>query len=135
MLLIMHDDVPVTKDERCKPDSLILYDQKRGVDVVYGYVSPNNLQSQFMDKMQRVLKVSELRYIEKALDNLKECRCHVCKSNIVGKPDYIALRDKLIHRLKKRCVKCLYFVLKRHSEVLCSTCTEAEVESVSSTES
>ena len=61
LLITMHDNVPVTKDERCKPGSLILYDHKRRVDVVYGYVSPNNLQSQFMDKMQRVLKVSELR--------------------------------------------------------------------------
>ena len=31
----MHDHVQVTKDERCKPDSLVSYDHtKGGVDVV-----------------------------------------------------------------------------------------------------
>ena len=30
----MHDDIQVTKDERCKPDSLVLYDHTKGrVDV------------------------------------------------------------------------------------------------------
>ena len=81
------------------------------------YASPNGPQSQLVNKMQRVLKVAESRRIEKALDNAKEGRCHVCKGNIVGRPEYIALRDKLNHRLKKRCVKCLHFVCKGHSEV------------------
>ena len=69
------------------------------------YVSPNGLQSQLLNKIQRVLKVAESRFIEKALDNAKEGQCYVCKGNIVGKPEYIALRDKLNHRLKKRCGK------------------------------
>ena len=33
------------------------------------YASPNGLQSQLVNKMQRVLKVAESRCIEKALDN------------------------------------------------------------------
>ena len=74
------------------------------------------------NKMQRVLKVSESRCIEKALDNKKEGRCHVCKGNIVGKSEYIALRNKLNHSLQKHCVKCLHLVCKGHSEVLCSNC-------------
>ena len=99
---------------------------------VYG--SLNGLQLQLVNKMRRVLKVAESRCIEKALDNAKEARCYVCKGNIVGKPEYIDLRDKLNHRLKKPCVKYLCFVCKEHSEVLCSSCKEAEVESVSNTE-
>ena len=57
------------------------------------------------------------------------------KGNIVGKAECIALSDKLNHRLKKRCVKCLHFVCKGYSEVLCSSCREVEVESASNTES
>ena len=35
LLTTMHDDVRVTKDKRCKPDSLVLYDHtKKGVDAV-----------------------------------------------------------------------------------------------------
>ena len=98
------------------------------------YASPNGLQSQLVNKMQRVLKVAESRCIEKALDNAKEVRCCVCKGIIVGKPKYIALRDKLNHRLKKPCVKYLRFVCMGHSEVLCSSCKETEVESASNTE-
>ena len=85
--------------------------------------------------MQHVLKVTESRCIEKALDNAEDGQCHVCKGNIVGKPEYIVSRDKLNHRLKKHSVKCLHFVCKGHSEVHCSSCKEAEVESASSTKS
>ena len=99
------------------------------------YASPNGLQSQRVNKMQDILKFAESRCIEKTLDNAKEGRCIVCRGNIVGKPEYIALRDKLNHRMKKGCVKCLGFVCKRHSEVLCSSYKDAEVESASSTES
>ena len=66
-----------------------------------GYVNPNGLQLQLVNKMQRVLKVAKLRCIKKALDNAKEGRYHVCKGDINGKPEYIILRDKLNHRLKK----------------------------------
>ena len=99
------------------------------------YASSNGLPLQLVNKMQRVLKVVESRCIEKALDNSKEGQSHVCKGKIVGKPEYIALLDKLNHRLKKGFLKCLHFVCKGISEVLCSSCKEAEVESGSSTES
>lgn len=43
LLTRMQDDVRVTKDERCKPDSLVLYDHtKGGVDVV-DLVSTHNV--------------------------------------------------------------------------------------------
>ena len=85
--------------------------------------------------MQRVLKVAESRCIEKAFNTAKEGRCHVCKSNVVRKQNYIALRHTLNHRLKKRYVKCLHFVGTEHSEVLCGSCKETEAELTSSTES
>ena len=72
-----------------------------------------------MNKLQRVLKVEELRYIGKALDNAKEGQCHVFKVNIVRKPKYIALRDILNHSLKKRCVKCLHFLCMGQSKEFC----------------
>ena len=98
------------------------------------YASPNDLQWQLVNKKQRALKVAESRCIEKTLDNAKEVRCYVCKGNIVGKTEYIASRDKLHHRLKKPCVKYLRFACKGHSEVLCSSCKETEVESAINTE-
>ena len=97
------------------------------------YASPNGLQSQRLNKIQHILKFAESRCIEKTLDNAKDGRYIVCRGNIVGEPEYIALRDKLNHRMKKSSVKCLGFVCKRHSEVLCSSYKEAEVESGSST--
>ena len=151
LLTKMHDHVHVTKDEQCKPGSLVYDHTEGGVDVVdlvskhnttrtkhkrwpmnelafvldtvrtnvktilqesvsqikmssfdftytlgkmlvfphieRRYSSLNGLQSQLVNKMQRVLKVAESRCIEKALDNAKEGRCHICKVNIVGKPE------------------------------------------------
>ena len=164
LLTIMHDNVCLTKDERCKPDSLVLYNHsKGGIDVVnlvlphnatrikhkrwpmnvsyfvldtvrtnaktisqefvsqinrssfdfaytlgkmlvlpdieWRYSSPNGLYSQLVYKMKHILKVAESRCTEKALDNAKEVRC------IIGKPEYIALRGKFNHSLKKPCMK------------------------------
>ena len=114
LLTTIHDDVQVTKDERCKPDSLVLYDRTKGaVDVVdlvsthntarikhkrslmnalvfilqepvsqikmssfdftytvgkmlvlphieRRYVNPNGLQSQLVNKMQRILQTRDI---------------------------------------------------------------------------
>ena len=60
-------------------------------DLERRYASPNGLQSQLLNKIQRVLKVAESRCIEKTLDNAKKVRCHVSKSNKVEKPEIIVL--------------------------------------------
>ena len=82
--------------------------------IEWRYASPKGLQSQLVNKIQHVYEVAESRCIEKALDNLKEDRCHVCKGNRGGKPEHIVFRDKLNHRLKKRYLKYLHFVYKGH---------------------
>ena len=42
LLTTIHDDVQVTKDERCKPDSLVLYDRTKGAVDVVDLVSTHN---------------------------------------------------------------------------------------------
>ena len=43
LLTRMQDDVRVTKDERCKPDSLVLYDHTKGGVDVADLVSTHNV--------------------------------------------------------------------------------------------